>query len=245
MTSCKVIDLNNSAVASLQQGSHKQAIALLRTAIAEIKNHCVVHKQQATRVSSSSETVNSESSVEMHAGADSSSAIKVNQKQDKPAILSVPLWTDTSFEQKDDKTLIFMYAQALVLADVDHRKETLIAVVLYNMALANHALAIASNISKLLAVALKFYGMAVAVLQGQNGDADNTSFYWLLVALHNNMAQIYLSQACSEKLRFCLGNIRSLLFEAHRIGQIIPCDDYAFFLTNAKIQISVVAAPAA
>jgi hypothetical protein len=61
MNSSKIIDGNNTAVAFLQQGRHKQATDLLRTAIADLKNHCVlVHNQ--TRVGFS------ESSVNMKAG---------------------------------------------------------------------------------------------------------------------------------------------------------------------------------
>jgi hypothetical protein len=237
MNTRKVVDLSNSAVASLQQGRHKQAVTLLRTAIAVIKDNC-----------------DSESSDEMYSGActscngadddEHSSSIRVGQKQDTPAILSVPLWTEESFSQKHDKNLIFLYSQALVLAQVDHCKEILIAVALYNMALANHAWAIERATSSLLAVALKFYGLAVAIIQGQNEADVNASTYWLLLALYNNMAQIYLSQACSEKLRGCLGNIQALL-ASDRVGQVIDGDDYAFFLTNAMVQLCVVAAPAA
>jgi hypothetical protein len=239
MNTSKVVDLNNSAVAALKQGRHKQAATLLRTAISDLKNHFVVLHKQEPRFSSSSEKLFSGSSDEMHSVAPVSSSYRVDPKQ------GVPLWTDESLQQKDDdKTLIFLYAQALVLAQVDPCKETLIAVVLYNMALANHTLAIETETSRLLTVALKFYGMAVLILQGQNDvdfNTSNTSNYWLLLALYNNMAKIYLSQACSEKLRYCLGNIEALL-AADRIGQVIDGEDYVFFLTNAMLQLSVVAA---
>jgi hypothetical protein len=251
MNTRKVVDLSNSAVAYLHQGSHKQAVDFLRTAIADLRENCVpVHKQEP-RFASSSETVVSDSSDGMHSGAPATSAITssngedVNKKQGKPAMPSVPLLTKESFEQKDDKN--FLYAQALVLAQVDHCKETLIAVVLYNMALVNHTLAIERDASRLLTVALKFYGMAVLILQGQNDvnvNTSKTSNYWLLLALYNNMAQIYESQACSEKLRYCLGNIEALL-AADRIGQVIDGEDYAFFLTNAMLELSSVAAQGA
>jgi hypothetical protein len=252
MNTHKVIDLSNSAVASLQQGRHKQAVTLLRTAITEFKDHFVV-RTQGPRFS--------ESSVNMHPDATASSAItpcngedgdyglassiKVSQKQDKPAIQSVPIWTEESFAQKHDKTLIFMYGQALVLARVDHCKETLIAVVLYNMALANHALAIEKDAFSLLTVALKFYGKAVAILQGQNDfnvNASNTSNYWMLLALYNNMAQIYFSQACSEKLRQCIGSMQTLLAAETMAHGINDC---AFFLRNVMLELRVITAPAA
>jgi hypothetical protein len=248
----KVVDLNNSAVASLQQGRHKEAAALLRTAIADFKDLV----QQGPLFSSSSKTVVSESSVEKNSGACTSfnstdddahsPSIKVDQKQDRPAILSVPLWTEESFaqKQKHDTNLIFVYAQAVVLAQVEHCAEVVIAVVLYNMALSSHAWAGERDTSSLLAVALKFYSMAVGILKDQDAVDANASTDWLLLALYNNMAQIYLSQVCSEKLRFCLGNMQVLL-AADRIRQVIDGDDYAFFLTNALLTLRVVAAPAA
>jgi hypothetical protein len=258
MNTHKVIGLNNGAIALLRQGKHKQAAAMLRTAVADLQDHFGGH-EHGPHLSSSSETVDSESSVEMHYGAPSSpactafssdddyqhsSVIKANQNQNKPSIISVPLRTEESFAQKDDKTLIFMYAQALVLARVDHCKETLTAVVLYNMALANHARAIEKHTSSDLTVALKFYGLAVAIIQGQNDVGVNAFTHWLLLALYSNMAQIYFSQACSGKLRHCLGNIRALL-ASDRIGQVVGGEDYAFFWTNTIFEVSAVAASAA
>jgi hypothetical protein len=71
--------------------------------------------------------------------------MRIDQKQDTPAILSVPLWTaEVSFAQKYDKTLI-------------------LTVVLYIMALMKQAWAITErDKASLLAVALKCYGTAVA-----------------------------------------------------------------------------------
>jgi hypothetical protein len=151
--------------------------------------------------------------------------------------------------EKNDKSLVFVYAQALVLAHIDHHREVLIGVVLYNIALTNHARAIEKNKSSFLLVALKLYSMAVAIVKAavvkdQNDDDVKSSSYLLLFALYNNMAQIYLTCASSEKLRQCLGNINALL-HVDRIEQVIDDDDYAFFATNAMLQLRVVASPAA
>jgi hypothetical protein len=215
----EVIEMNNNAVAVLRQGRYKQAIDLLRTAIAGLKD-CVVEHNEEMDFSVSS----------------------VNKNQGTSPILSVPLWTEDSFAQKHDSSLIFVYAQALVLAPVDHRRRVLIGVVLYNMALANHVRAIEKEKSGLLMAALKFYGMAEAIVRGQP-DVD-ASGHWLLLALYNNMAQIYMSYSSSEKLHQCLGIIDYLL-AADKIEQVLDADDYAFFLTNAMLQLRVVAAPAA
>jgi hypothetical protein len=85
--------------------------------------------------------------------------------------------------------------------------------------------------------------MAMAVTQSRKGGA-NASDDWLLLAIYNNMAQIYLSRACSEKLCQCLGNIRTLL-DTGRVAQVVDIDDYCFFVTNDMLQLKVVAAPAA
>jgi hypothetical protein len=236
----EVIEMNNNAVAVLRQGRCKQAIDLLRTAIAGLKN-CVVEHNEEMDFSESS--VNKKRDL----SKSSSSALfnedgMADQNQGTPPIISVPLWTEDSFAQKHDNSLIFVYAQALLLAPVDHRRRVLIGVVLYNMALANHARAIEKEKSGLLMVALKFYGMAVAIVRGQP-DADASS-YWLLLALYNNMAQIYMSYSSSEKLHQCLLIIDDLL-AADKIEQVLDVDDYAFFLTNAMLQLRVVAAPAA
>jgi hypothetical protein len=246
-----LIGLNNRAVASLQQGRHKEALDLLRAAMADLKDQFVVR-------SFSSETVLPNPSVTMSEVASSTRLVSSNekdydehsshmevedQKQDKPSIFSVPLWTEDSSTRRQGDTSIFMYAQALVLAHTDHCKELLAGVVFYNMALVNHDRAIERNASSLLTIALKFYGMAVAVTQSRDGGA-NASDSWLLLALYTNMAQIYLSQVCSEKLCLCLGNIRTLL-DTDRVEHVIDGDDYSFFLANAMLQLRVVASPAA
>jgi hypothetical protein len=224
MNTRKFIDLNNRAVTSLQQGRHKEAIDLLRTAITELSDNAIVRNF-------STETGLPDPSVTM---PDASSSI-----------FSVPLWSaEESVPRRQDETSIFMYSEALVLVHTDHYcKELIIGVVLYNMALANHARAIERNTSSPLTVALKLYGMALAATQCRKGGI-NASDYWLLLALYNNMAQIYLSRACSDKLSQCLGSMHTLL-AANRADQAVDVDAYAFFFANAMLELRVVAAPAA
>jgi hypothetical protein len=83
----------------------------------------------------------------------------------------------------------------------------------------------------------------VAVTQSNNGDVK-ASDYWLLLAISNNMAHIYLSQVCSEKLCQCLENIRSLL-TADIAEKVVDAGDYCFFVANSLLQIRVFSAPAA
>jgi hypothetical protein len=238
----EVIEMNNNAIAVLRLGRYKQAIDLLRTAIAGLKN-CVVEHNEEMDFSESSVKKKGDLSPSSSSSASSNDDEMVDQTQGTPAIFSVQLWTEDSFAQKHDNSLIFVYAKALVLAPVDHHRRVLIGVVLYNMALANHARAIEKEKSGLLMVALKFYGMAVAALVRGQPDVDASS-YWLLLALYNNMAQIYMSYSSSERLQQCLAIIDDLL-AADKIEQVLDVDDHAFFLTNAILQLRVVAAPAA
>jgi hypothetical protein len=241
MNTRKVIDLNNSAVTALQQGRHKEAMNLLRAAITDLKDHFVVRSFSSETVMQSDEPSSATLMSCKEKGEDEhSSHMEVDQKQ---TIFSVPIWSEESFTQRQDETSIFMYSQALVLAHADHSKEFIIGVVFYNMALLNHARAMESNTPSLLTAALKFYGLAVAVTQRRN-DEFAASDDWLLLALYNNMAQIYLSQASSEKLCQCLGDLRALL-DTDRAEQVVDVDDYCFFVTNAMLELRVVAAPAA
>jgi hypothetical protein len=234
----KIIDLNNGAVSALQQGRHKEAVGLLRTAITDLKRRFVLPTSNA---SSLALIVSSD-------GKDKdghSSPIKVDQKQDKHSIFSVPIWSEETCTRQQDKTSIFMYSQALILADDDHCKELLIGVVFYNMALVNHARAIETEKASLLTAALNFYGVAVAVTQPQSRNGDvRAPDYWLLLALYSNMAHIHLSRVCYEKLCQCLGYIRSLL-AADIAEQVVDADDYYFFVANSLLEIRVHSAPAA
>jgi hypothetical protein len=237
MSTRDIIDLNNDAVSSLQQGRHYEAVGLLKTAITDLMKLFVLPSLSSAQIISSDGRDN-----DGH-----TSPIKVDQKQDKPSMFSVPLWSEETCTRQQDKTSIFMYSQALVLADDDHCKEFLIGVVFYNMALVNHARAVEIEKASLLTIALNFYDMAVTITQSRDDDVGAFD-YWLLLALYNNMAHIYLSRVCSEKVRECLGGIRSLLAadKAEQAAeQVIDANDYYFFVANSLLQIRVDYAPAA
>jgi hypothetical protein len=202
---------------------HKEAIGLLRTATTYIKNGFV-----------SSDGKDNDGQ---------SSPIKVDEEQDMPSIFSVRIWNEETCARHQDKTSIFMYSQALVLGHDDHCKELLTGVVFFNMALVNHARGIEIEKACLLTAALNFYGMAVAVTQSRNGGVK-ASDYWLHLAVSNNMAHIYLSQACSERLCQCLENIRSLL-ATDIAAEVVDAGDHYFFVANCLLQIRVDYAPAA
>jgi hypothetical protein len=259
MNICKIIEKNNRAVASLQRGCHMEAYALLRVAIADLMDRFSTHQQSC---SFSPETVDSVSSIEMQVDTPSPSSpllsfhgedgnvkspsSKIEQQQDTPSILSVPLWTDVFVAQSKDETLVFMYGRAFVLAPTKHSKDILTGVVLFNMALVMHALAIERGTITLLLTALKLYGKAAAVIQNYNA-ANACDHCWILLALYNNMAQIYLSRyrSRSQELCTCLNNIDALL-ASESIANIVDDDDYYFFFTNAMLyKVKFVAAPAA
>jgi hypothetical protein len=251
MNTRKFIDLNNRAVTSLQQGRHKEAIDLLKTVITDFNDNFIDHNllsetdlpnPSATMldVPSSATLV---SSKEKDADENFSHIAVDQQAQAKTSICSVPLWSAEESSSRQDETSIFMYSEAFVLVHTDHCKELPLGVILYNMALVNHARAIERNTSSPLTVALKLYGMALAVTQCRKGGIYGSD-YWLLLALYSNMAQIYLSRACSDKLSQCLGSMHTLL-AANRADQAVDVDAYAFFFANAMLELRVVAAPAA
>jgi hypothetical protein len=157
-------------------------------------------------------------------GNEKPSYSKIEQKQDTPSILSVPLWTDAFFAQSKDETLVFMYGRAFVLAPTKHSKDRLTGVVLFNMALVMHARAIECGRTTLLSPALKLYGKAAAAIQNYN--AANACDYWILLALYNSMAQIYLSRSRSrsQELCTCLSNIDALLV-SESIANVVDDDD--------------------
>jgi hypothetical protein len=233
MSTRNIIDLNNDAVSSLQQGRHYEAVDLLRTAIADLMKLFVLPSLSSAHILSSDGSDN-----DGH-----TSPIKVDKKQDKPSMFSVPLWSEETCTRQQDKTSVFMYSQALVLSDDDHCEEFLIGVVFYNMALVNHARAMETEIASLLTTALNFYDMAVTITQSRDDDVGAFD-HWLLLALYSNMAHIYLSRLCSKKMRECLGGIRSLL-ATDKAEHVIDADDYFFFVANSVLQIRVDYAPAA
>jgi tetratricopeptide (TPR) repeat protein len=269
MNSFQVIEINNSAVAAMQQGNAKKSIELFRKAIANLKDHYLPNRLPLSFFPSSRGTplppqrrelprLVSDSSIETQSDLSSSSsslffnaedddylsAMNIDAKQDQPSLLSVPIYAKTSsyFSSKEDDAVIRLYDRAIIVCPDEQDKELLTGVALYNMALVNHCRAIERGTSDLITVALKIYEMAAAIMNDskiQSGAAD-----LLQLALYNNMAQIHSICFATREMFTCLDKTRTFLSAA--TDESLHYDDYDFFFRNTVIQIEeLTLAPAA
>lgn len=269
MNSLQLIELNNNAVAALQQGKSKQAIESLRVALANLKHHFHAlkeHEPQAPVPTPSCGTpwpplrdlprVISDASIatqsELYASTSSLSlndeatqGMDIDESEDLPSVFSVPVDPKTTSQcpTTEDDALVFMYTGALVLyPDVDDR-ELITGVVLYNMALVNHRRALKKGTTSLLAIALKLYGMAASLMADRNNSDEIEGL--LLLAVYNNMAQIHSTSCSSLEMSHCLDKIRCLLADISD-DSLIDEDDYTFFFMNSSLQVEeLTLAPAA
>jgi len=256
MNSFQLIELNNHAVASMQQGKPKEAIELLRIALADLKEHFYVHKSPATWsrrrepprvVSDSSIKIQpdlsaSSSSLSFTGEEDDSSFgnMDVDDAQDQPSVLSVPVEAKSSPTEED--SLIVMYTRALIVFPDVKDRELITGVCLYNMALVNHRRALARKTSSLLSIAHKLYDMAASIME--NKDSTRESEDMLLLAVYNNLAQIHSTFFSPDEMSECLDKIRSLLTAV--TDETIDEDEYTLFFINSTLQAEdLTSAPAA
>jgi hypothetical protein len=268
MNYLQVNETNNSAVAAMQQGRAKAAIDMLREAIANLKDHCLLNRAHLSFPSSRGTPLHYRCRELTHAGSDSSietqpnlssslssssfkneeddcfSAMEINAKPDQPLLLSVPVHTNTSshFSTKEDDALVLFYNRAIIVLPGASDRELLIGVALYNMALVNHCRAIERGTSNLLTVALKIYEMAAAIIEDSN--IQSGTGYLLPLAVFNNMAQIYSIRFATEEMFECLDNTKTFLAAA--ANERLLDDDYNIFIMNNIIQKEdLILAPAA
>jgi hypothetical protein len=260
MNAYQVIEMNNSAVAAMQQGRAKESIELLCEAIGNLKNH-FVHSGSPLSFSSSgggplshrrrelprglsescidtqSDLSSSSSSVYFNDEQDDSlSAMEIDAKQNQPLLLSVPIHAKTSSQvlATEDDALVLLYDRAIVIFPCEQDKELLAGVVLYNMALVNHSRAIERCTSSLLTVALKTYEMAAAIMR--DAKDQSTTGDLLQLAIYNNMAQIHSIRFSAEDMFECLDVTRTFLFTATDESSVAEVDSN-FFYMNTMLQI--------
>jgi hypothetical protein len=239
MLASKSIYLNNSAVASLRRGRPNEALELLSTALADLKDD--VSDSDASTETHSKRSSSSSSRDFNNEEDEYSSAMEINVEQDQPSVFSVPVRTSTCAQC--DHSLVLNYSCALAIFDDVQDKELLIAVVLYNMALVHHCRAIERGISSLITTALNLYKIAASFIENAR-DIDSSNGL-LLLALYNNMAQIHASQFSLEETRVCIDRVRMLL-SAVSAESFIEEEDYHFFFVNTMLQVEDIAlAPAA
>jgi hypothetical protein len=266
MNSFQVIEINNSAVAAMQEGRAKESMELLCEAIANLKDHFVLSRSPFSFPSSRGTPLPhrrrpravSDSSVETESDLSSSSSslhfydeddhffspMEIDTKQNQPSLHSVPVHANTSshFPTKEDDALVLLYNRAITVLPGEQDKELLTGVALYNMALVNHCRAIERGTSGLLTVALKIYKMAAAIIKDskdQSGTGD-----LLQLAVHNNMAQIHSIRFDTKEMFECLDETRTFLAAA--TDESVLDDDYNFFSANTMLRIEeLTLAPAA
>ena len=268
MNSFQVIEINNSAVAAMQQGRAKESIDLLREAIANLKNHFLINISPLSFPSYRGTTLPhlrrelpravSDSSIEPQSDLSSSSsslslnneeddyfsAMEIDAKQDQPSLRSVPVYakTPSHFSTKEDDAVFLLYSRAIIVFPDELDKELLTGVALYNMALANHCRAIERGISNLLTVALKIYEMAAAIIE--DSKSQSGTGYLLQLAVFNNMAQIHSIRFATEEMFECLDKTKTFLAAA--ANERLLDDDYDIFFMNNIIQKEeLILAPAA
>jgi hypothetical protein len=271
MSYLQVIETNNSAVAAMQHGRTKESIELLREAIANLKDHFLLnrsplsfpppssfgkplpHRRQEppcvgldSPISVASVATSFSSSLYPDDEVDDGfSAMEINDKQDQPSLRSVPVYINTSFHSptKEDDALVLLYNRAIIVPNDAQGRELLTGVALYNMALVNHCRAIErGGTSRLLAVALKIYEMAAAIIQDSKGQSGTGNL--LQLAVYNNMAQIHSIRFATEEMFECLNKTRNFLAAA--TDEILLDDEYTIFFANTILQIvELTVAPAA
>jgi hypothetical protein len=164
----------------------------------------------------------------------------VDDAQDQPSVLSVPVEAKSSPTEED--SLIVMYTRALIVFPDVKDRELITGVCLYNMALVNHRRALARKTSSLLSIAHKLYDMAASIME--NKDSTRESEDMLLLAVYNNLAQIHSTFFSPDEMSECLDKIRSLLTAV--TDETIDEDEYTLFFINSTLQAEdLTSAPAA
>lgn len=143
-----------------------------------------------------------------------------------------------------------MYNRALVLP-TDQDDITLLilhqhrtgAVIMYNLALMYHNIGIHLGLSSsALPQALRLYEQALTSIE--QGGANVLDVHKLLMAILNNLANIYAHFYCIKETERCLESLRIVLAAAS-LDRTVD-EDYSFFLVNALFQMKELSfAPAA
>jgi hypothetical protein len=261
----QIVDLNNSAVAFLQEERPKQAIDLLRVAVTNLaKDQYSVCRPDASfqqscesvgprrrlvsecSIDADSEDAANESAVsslpsnEDEVDDDCSQYMDFDQEHVKPSVLGVPIFEVlVSRPQTKDNSLLSLYNHALLVSLNEQDQELISAVVLYNMALVNHCRAIERGISSLLQIALELYEMALGIVsQDQECTQSQHEHNLLYMAILNNMAKIHADLFAVDEMRHCINSLRKILSVLHHEGCCcIDESDFTFFFMNAMLNL--------
>jgi hypothetical protein len=275
MNSFKVIKINNSAVAAMQQGRAKGSIDLLGEAITNLMDHFHINKSSLSSPSSRetplphrwrerprARTV-SDSSVETQSDI---SSLSFSSSSSSSLSLSSLHFDD---DEDDDFSAMEIAAKqdqpSLVSVHVHAKKEDDDLVLLYNRAI----IVVPSEQDKELLTGVVLYNMALvnhsrAIERGTSSlltvalkiyqmaasimeDSEDQSGTGdlLQLAVYNNMAQIHSIRFSTEDMFECLNKTRTSLATAAD-ESFVDEDDYNFFFMNTMLQTEeLTVAPAA
>ena len=224
------IEGNNRAIARLQAGYTKEALEILRNSLEELKQQfsscsdedvpsltispgpCIpvpTSPQPLDNVSNASDPSTSVSRVQFEEDVSMEDASP--GKQGVPVVQPVPILHDLLSRQEfpGSETVITPYEKALILSADEQSRETVSAVVLYNMALINHNRGIQRGRASLLKKALRLYRMSLEILFKSDFHSQDVNL--LLLALFNNAAQIYAQRYDLAEMGYCLRCMREVL----------------------------------
>jgi hypothetical protein len=233
-----VTNLNNRGVALLQEGKSKEAFHLLRSALTGAMD------QIDSLTCPPSQTIQGD----QEGNSDLPSSGFETYAFDNSTIFlqSTPALTNMKDAQKnhffDESSALAMFDRALLVNSPCEDKQMLFGLILYNMALIVHIYAKDSNgLSK----ALGLYNSSLEIVQNCYFQPPRL----LLLALHNNSAQIHSHNCCNPETGRSLQELDQLLAtEQH--GASIKQEDFAIFHLNVVLllyrsQYSTSSAPAA
>ena len=164
-----------------------------------------------------------------------------------PPLQITPVTSDALLRQSSssDQCFVTMFDRAFCIDEDGEDEELTSAVIMYNMALVNHARGIDCGISGHLSSALTLYKMALEVVD--NIDDLPIEAAILLLAIYNNMAHIAAHEFSIDDTTTALNRLR-LILEDPYVSFSIDEDDYVLFYLNAVIyqeKLNFTLAPAA
>jgi tetratricopeptide (TPR) repeat protein len=201
-----VSELNNTAIAFMQQGYYEHAIENLTIAVM-----LLLHSDKTP----------------FAAGFRRDAVLARKQLHRVKIVASATTTHETQI------TLGSMYSRAFLLVNSpanDINYNLLVGVVLYNLALLNHLCGINQSKKCGLAKALKLYESVLSVIQQQPTGID---MYHLTLAVTQNMGQIHSYLFHRNEAMACFECLRQLLSNDN---QLIPEDDFAMFFVSAMFQ---------
>jgi hypothetical protein len=236
MNLCLASKLNNLAITGLQQGKSVEALHLLQSVITDFQNQIDEREQQIAvkkfRYNRCKQRQNDDSPC-----TSSSSGIRGHQKS-KLCLQKTPGLADmVNGKLLGQESAITMFDHALLVESPGEDEEILIAVLLYNCALAEHILA---NSSQGLSKALFLYNLSFAVIRKSTSPLP-LQVCLLIGALYNNMAHIYSQNSCALETGRCMQCLVELVAN-EKASAFIDHEDQTIFYLNALVDLNANAA---